>query len=246
MGDNDFTESEEDMLRRYLREAQDKIARYEAAADATPVPEGVAGTTGQLWHKMLQADEAGRYRLLGWFMEIAERDSSCFAENHRGRLDHLQFELQDVQAKLSTTLGFDTPQSLHSLTVAVQALRNVMVERLAAREPQVEYRAVDEPAFSIDDLLPKFPAAPSVQEKIGEQLKAAGIDTSAVCGFEVAGWPSIEEDDYCASWSEPLGAGEGGHRCAVVNPLHAGVHECKCGAQLGHDQAERLVMEANR
>lgn len=207
----------------------DMVDDYEAGADATPVPEGAAGTTGQLWHKMLQADEAGRFRLLGWFTEVADRSSACFTENHRGRLEHLQFELEDVQAKLSTTLGFDTPQSLHSLTVAVQALRNVLVDGLAAR---AEYAG----SVTLDDLMPKFPAAPSVQEKIGEQLKAAGIDTSAVCGYTWEG----EQTDACDA---------GVHQCRLINPLHVQSHQCDpdhCGQELSHFEAERLVREANQ
>lgn len=227
--------TEEEKLRQLIVEVRDKLARYEAGADATPAPEGedIPLTTGQLWHKMLQADEAGRFRLLNWFMEVAERDSSCFAENHRGRLEHLQFELEDVQAKLSTTLGFDTPQSLHSLTVAVQALRNVMVDGLAAREGRVEYAAAG--SVTLDDLLSKFPAAPSVQEKIGEQLKAAGIDTSAVCGY---GWEG-EPTDACDA---------GVHECRLINPLHVQSHQCDpdhCGQELSHFEAEQRA-EANQ
>lgn len=225
--------TEEEKLRQLIVEVRDKLARYEAGADPTPVPEGVAGTTGQLWHKMLQADEAGRFRLLGWFMEIAERSSSCFAQNHQGSIDQLQFELQDVQAKLSATLGFDTPQSLHSLTVAVQALRNVMVDGLAARAQILTAEDYPSDLLEYDEDLPQ---EPSVQEKIGEQLKAAGIDTSATCGYE---WNLTDEHvEHDISTV---------HRCTMINPLHAESHVCgNCGTVLTHDQAERLVMEAGK
>lgn len=233
MGDNDFEEPELDALRRLLREARDKIEAYEAGADPTPVPEGVAGTTGQLWHKILQADEAGRFRLLNWLIELAERESNCFTQNHEGRIDHLQFELQDVQAKLGATLGFDTPQSLHSLTVAVQALRNVMVDGIAARESRVEYRELTDEDYP-SDLLKNdedFPQERTVQEKIGDQLKAAGIDTTAVCRYTWEG-PSTDSCDG------------GVHECRLINPLHVESHQCDpdhCGQELSHDEAERLL-----
>lgn len=234
-GTNPPTEAERGKawLEAQIEHLRSLVKAYEAGADATPVPEGVAGTTGQLWHKMLQADEAGRFRLLNWFMEVAERESSCFALNHEGRLRNLTFELEDVQAKLSTTLGFDTPQSLHSLTVAVQALRNVMVDGLAARAQILTAEDYLSDLLKYDEDLPQ---EPSVQEKIGEQLKAAGIDTSATCGYEWSTEQGVLDPSICYN-----------HACAMINPLHVESHQCAaCGAVLTHDQAERLVMEANQ
>lgn len=227
MGSNDFTESTQDMYRRQLIEAQEKIKAYELGASFEPIEEGAELNAAQLWGKLLSASTHTRQTIIGQAMRSNELARACFAQDHEGRLNHLEYELQDVQAKLSATLGFDAPQPLFALTVAVQALKNIMVEGIAQRS-QVLITDADYPADLLDND-DDFPAEAGVAEKITEQLKTAGIDLQSICGYEWEGEPV------------PLHA-LGLHKCGKVNPLHADAHECNCGQALTHEEAERIEM----
>lgn len=229
MGSNDFTESTQDMYRRQLIElsrqlieAQEKIKAYELGASFEPIEEGAELNAAQLWGKLLSASTHTRQTIIGQAMRSNEQARACFAQDHERRLNHLTYELEDVQANLSTALGFDAPQPLYALTVAVQALRNIMVEGIAQRS-QVLFTE-QEAEIDLD-----FPAEAGVAEKIGEQLKTAGIDLQSICGYEWEGEPV------------PLHA-LGLHKCGKVNPLHADAHECNCGQALTHEEAERIEM----
>lgn len=225
MGSNDFTESTQDMYRRQLIEAQEKIKAYELGASFEPTEEGAELNAAQLWGKLLSASTHTRQTIIGQAIRSNELARACFAQDHEGRLNHLEYELQDVQAKLSATLGFDAPQPLFALTVAVQALKNIMVEGIAQRS-QVLFTE-QEAEIDLD-----FPAEAGVAEKIGEQLKSAGIDTQSICRYSWEG----ESTDACDA---------GVHECRMVNPLHAEAHECDprhCGATLTHEEAERIDM----
>jgi hypothetical protein len=81
----------------------------------------------------------------------------------------------------------------------------------------------------VDVDLPEFEGDRDVREKIGEQLKSAGIDPSAPCGFE---WPG---DDMHAE-----------HFCGEINPLHTQDHKCElCSGTLSHVEAEAMMFAAD-
>lgn len=237
MGSNDFTESTQDMHRRQLTElsrqlieAQEKIKVYELGASFEPIEEGAEPNAAQLWGKLLSGGTHTRQTIIGQAMRSNELARACFAQDHEGRLNHLEYELQDVQAKLSATLGFDAPQPLFALTVAVQALKNIMVEGIAQRS-QVLITDADYPADLLDND-DDFPAEAGVAEKITEQLKTAGIDLQSICGYEWHTTLDVPDTSICTD-----------HFCGTVNPLHAESHSCAgCGSSLSHEEAERIEM----
>lgn len=208
---------------RLLRE---KLARIEAGADATPSVEGAQRTAGQLWHRLLTGDEGTRMALLEGMLASQQYALDCLSKDHDRRIEHLSDELMDVQAKLSSALGFETPQPLHSLTVAVRALRSVMVDGLGAR-PAVKFATVDLVTEFADSMPDEQPDAKQV---VADAIERAGIDTNAYCNFEWGTGNDCTND-----------RGEG-HLCGEVNPLHVDVHVCgTCEATLTHEQAERMA-----
>lgn len=220
MADNEFTEDEQEVI-RLAREAGEKIARYEAGADATPREEGTLLTTpGQLWHKLLGAPEDVRMAMLQAALENAQSAHTCFVMGHEGRLR----EAEEERELLSIAV-FDMPtnDSTRQLHTAVRALRQVMVDGIAARTTTVEMTG--------ELTLEEFPEEPDLRQKIGAQLKSAGIDLQSICGYEWQG----DATPLC-----PLGS----HTCGAVNPLHALAHGCKdCSASLSHEEAERLATQ---
>lgn len=203
----------------------DVVDAYEAGREVYDIAmaEGRRATPGQLWHKLLSAPEDGRLALLLAMLGSSDAAHDCFMQNHQGRIEAIEYELADVQAKLGSVFGFDTPQSLHSLTVAVQALRNIMVAGIAERgQVLTTMEETEMPEWRQPDGLEAEKA------KVRDSLKEAGIDLRSVCGFE---WPGDEMHE---------------HACGEVNPLHAQSHWCeRCNATLSHVEAEKLA-EAGR
>jgi hypothetical protein len=201
------------------REAGEKIARYEAGQDATPREEGIVLSPAQLWHKLLTVPEDQRLAMLRVLTENARTAYDCFAQDHGGALMQLE---ADREALSHAVFGSPTLDSTSQLHTAVRALRSVMVDGIAARGGVVEYREVEPETF---------PEEPDVREKIGAQLKSAGIDLSSVCGYQWEG-PATDACDG------------GAHACRLVNPLHVQAHECDpdhCGQTLTHIEAEQLA-----
>lgn len=212
--------AQNESLHAALMEAEERRAAYEAGADATPPAEGVARTPGQLWHKLLSDTEDGRLAFLVAMLESNRTAHACLLNDHQGRIDALTYDLTDVQVRLERVLRLGGPRPVTALVTAVEALRQVMVDGIAARAD----------VLATDDELPDegdFPQERDTAAKIGEQLKSAGIDTRSVCNYE---WPGDELHD---------------HVCGVVNPLHAQEHLCPCSATLSHMEAEKLA-EAGR
>jgi hypothetical protein len=204
-----------------VKQLRTKLGAYEAGASFEPTEEGAELTAAQLWGKLLGASVHTRQTIIGQAMRNADLARACFAQDHAGRLGNLEYELQDVQAKLGTALGFDTPQPLHALIVAVQALKNIMVEGIAAREPAVTYATAED-----------FPVETGAREKIGEAFKQAGIDLQSICNYD---WETVLDEPDSSICTD--------HVCGLVNPLHAEAHECRgCGATLTHEAAEKLEM----
>lgn len=213
-------------LRAIIAEQRARLDAYEAGAQAFDALEARKLNPGQLWRKLLDASTDQRLAMLLRQSENMSTAYDCFAQDHQRRLADLTERIEETQRQLSETLGFDQAQPLCSLLVAVRALKNVMVEGIAAREPRVEYA---EP--SIEDL-PEFAGDRDVREKIGEQLKSAGIDTQSICHYQ---WEGPATD----------GCDGGAHDCQLVNPLHASAHQCDpqwCGQELTHEEAERIEM----
>lgn len=212
-----------EQLREDIRQAGRKIEAYEAGADASPRDEGTQATAGQLWHSLLRSDENRRLGLLEGLLANTEQSRECFTQDHRGQIEMMSFDLQDVQARLSATFGFETPQSLHALTVATQALRNIMVMGIASR-------VVEEADVEIAEEMRAAREADSVKV-IDDAFERAGIDITARCEYE---WPNDDAKNPCSS-----------HFCGLINPMHAQAHECeqRCGATLSHEDAERLATQ---
>jgi hypothetical protein len=220
MGDNDFTESEEVALRRHLRELSEKVAAYEAGAEeySPSDTEGQQLPAAQLWHMLLNVSREKRFRVLHQIQQTQEEASNCFLNNHRS----LEQENADLRMKLQ-----GLQERVDSLNTA---LTHKMGEIAAYQKvleiqagPRVEYAAVASP--TLDDL-PEFQGDRGVREKIGDQLKSAGIDLHSLCRYE---WWTDDEHE---------------HICGQVNPLHAEAHVCElatCRATLSHEDAERLI-----
>lgn len=203
------------------REAGEKIARYEAGQDAAPREEGIVLSPAQLWHKLLNAPESTRMAMLMAMVENTRTAQACFMQDHEGMGAQLEYNRSELA---HAVFGSVTTDGTAQLLTAVRALRQVMVDGIAARSTAVEYRTADEPT------LDEFPEEKDTRAKIGEQLKSAGIDLQSICNFE---WDGLDTP-LC-----PLGA----HTCSKVNPLHADAHSCNCGASLTHEDAERLATQ---
>lgn len=218
-----YEESELDAFKRFNAELREKVERYEAGADATPVDVAAAGTSGQLWHKMLQADEAGRFRLLNGLLSNMEAASACFLQDHAGRIGELQGILNAAEETLADAVGLEGHDyDLAQLVAAAHALRSALVE--SATPPQTVLSSIENV---------EWPQERDVATKINEQLKTAGIDLRSLCGYE---WT----DEGATPCPRNKGAE---HVCGQANPLHTQSHVCEqCGATLNHEQAEALQL----
>lgn len=208
-------------LRAVVAEQRARIDAYEAGQDAAPREEGIVLSPAQLWHKLLNATEDTRMAMLTALAENARTAHDCFAQDHQGRVAWMEMEREQLSAAVFGSVTTDSTQQLHT---AVRALRSIMVDGIAART------TVAEP---LEDDLDGFPEEPDVREKIGAQLKSAGIDMQSVCRFAWEGPPT----DACDG---------GAHECRLINPLHAQAHECDpghCGQTLTHEEAERLATQ---
>jgi hypothetical protein len=200
---------------------------YEAGRDDSERVEGVVRSPGQLWARLLDTPMPERIFLLETILQNGEGARQCIVQGHPARIQDLTSRIEEAQRHLSETLGFSEAQPLYSLLVAVRALKNVMVEGIAARE--LVRDAVEEVE------LPEFVGDRDVREKIDEQLKSAGIDTQSICGFEWHTTLEVPDTSICTD-----------HYCGEVNPLHTQDHICAgCGVVLTHVEAEKLA-EAGR
>lgn len=214
--------AQNESLHAALMEAVTKVEAYEAGRDDSEPVEGAERTAAQVWHMLLGLPEAQRLNWIDVLLRTRGDARSCFAQDHQGRIDALTYDLTDVQVRLESALGIEGPRPVTALVTAVEVLRQVMVDGIAAREPHVEYVATEPelPDFRHPDLAEE-------KAKVVDSLKAAGIDLASVCGFE---WPGGRQGDVC-----------GTHLCGTVNPLHAQGHECgHCGATLSHVEAEKI------
>lgn len=196
-----------------------KLAAYEAGQESIAEHEvwGKELTPGQLWNKLLNATEDQRQALLMAFVLNARTASACFAQDHEGMGAQLEYNRTELAHAVFGSVTTDGTAQLHT---AVRALRQVMVDGIAARSTAVEFAG----EVTLDD----FPVEADVKAKIGEQLKSAGIDPQSICAYEWVG----DATPLC-----PLGK----HFCSEVNPLHADAHDCNCGTSLTHEDAERLA-----
>lgn len=213
-----------EQLQVAVREAAEKLAAFEAGRDDSERAEGAVRTPGQLWAQLLDAPMPERMHMLEMAIRNTEGLRECFQQDHKGRIEDLRYQLTHHQERLSAVFGFDEPQNLHALTVATQALRNIMVAGIAERiEPVVEY-ALAEPE------LPEFrqPEGLAAEKaKVVASLKEAGIDLDSRCGYQ---W---RRGDDCRPQ---------GHSCVLLNPLHSQDHECEqCEVRLSHVEAEKLA-----
>lgn len=201
-----------------------KVAAYEAGMADLDAVEGAVHVPATLWRKLLRAPLTQRMSILARALEADAQARRCLTLNHEGHIGELLDSLEDTQRKLCAAFGFETPQSLYSLTVAVQALRNIMVAGISERGTvAVEYA----------EATPDYRQPQSVQDQMDEMVKSAGIDTSDLCRYE---WATDDQEDVLCS----------DHVCDVVNPLHSGNHECEqCNVTLSHEAAERIE-EAKR
>lgn len=65
----------------------ERLARYEAGADATPRRPGDPATPGQLWHALLTMPPDQRAGRLAHIIGNADVVYACFAEDHRGTIE---------------------------------------------------------------------------------------------------------------------------------------------------------------
>lgn len=218
-----FEESELDALRRHVRELQaanneQAQALTRLAAENTRLREQGRASTQE------EYDEKA-FAILRKKVADYEADArNCFAQDHKGRL----MELEALREQLSMAVfGSPTLDSMQQLIVGVRALRQVMVDGIAARSRVLTTE--DYPA----DLLDYDEDRPNPLAVIDEGLEKAGIDRKAECRYQVKGWGDTE-DEWCAD------TGVKGHMCGLADPMHASAHMCRCGSELSHEQAERL------
>lgn len=195
-------ESAEDALRRHLQDTLRQIAAYEK--DWAPKRDLVEAR-----HRR---DETQKL-LDRALAQVAERDA----------------QLRNQELTIS---------HLHGQVAALDRVF-AMGQEAAARAmfgPQINYAELDRGYASLaregldeDDVPPRReePALTVVQQRVTEQLKSAGIDTSSICGYE---------------WDLVVTEGCSTHACGIVNPLHLGDHECEqgCGAKCSQREAERI------
>lgn len=203
-----------------------KVEAYEAGQE--PYEPGVMWghvlNRGQLWHRLLTADENLRMGMLGAMLSNADDAKKCFEQDHGGRL----MELEALREQLSVAVfGSLTLDSMQQLIVGVRALRQVIVDGIAARS------TIQECELTEDVQEQEFGDAPNPLAVIDEGLEKAGIDRNAECRYQVKGWGDTE-DEWCAD------TGVKGHLCGLVDPMHASAHMCRCGSELSHEQAEAL------
>ena len=74
------------------------MSDIEAGRDRTPVPENAWPTAGQLWHQLLEVDEAARLDRLGRLIDGMQQASECFLMNHKA----LQDECQHLRAQVAS------------------------------------------------------------------------------------------------------------------------------------------------
>lgn len=218
--------AEADEARTRAEQLSQKVTAYEAGMDPAEHEEGAQHTPASLWRALLQADHERRALLLDALLSNINTANECFMLDHRRRIENMAYEREQTREVLSAAVfGEPTVDSFVELIAGVRALRQVMVDGIAARGQVLT--TVHE--VGIEDL-PGFPGERDVREKIGEQLKTAGIDTQSLCRYE---WTtSADDDDGCNE-----------HVCGEVNPLHAQAHSCEqCGVMLSHQDAERIEM----
>lgn len=199
-------ESAEDALRRHLQDTLRQIAAYEK--DWVPRRDLDAADDRA---DALRAEKSQVQDLLDRALaQVAERDA----------------QLRNQELTIS---------HLHGQVAALDRVF-AMGQEAAARAmfgPQINYAELDrgyarlaKEGLDGDDVPPRReePALAGVQQRVVEQLKSAGIDTSSICGYD---W---DDDGPCS------------HACGIVNPLHLGDHVCEqgCGAICSQLQAERI------
>ncbi len=209
-----------------LAAARTQLRDIVAGSDPTQPAEGTTLTAGQLWHRLLNMPVEERLLQLRRALEADDQARSCFVADHAGRMQYAETELEARREQLSHAVFSEVTLDGHSeLLTAVRALRSVMVDGIAKRPAgQLTVMSVHE---HDEGERPDFPVEKGVQERVGEQLKSAGIDLQAVCDYL---WDNTDEH------------GDHDHQCGLTNPLHAGPHACaSCATTLTHEDAERLV-----
>lgn len=223
-----------------LRQLQRKVAHYEAGADASERSEGEQLTPERLWHLLLEAPAGERLGRLDAQLAAIEAGHRVAQERDiarekvevtQGLLDRA---LREVANRDDQLRGLDLTIAHLQGQIAALERTFTMSQELIARamlSPQVGYAEVQ--SFQLDGLdeeLParrEEPAVLDVQRRVTDQLKSAGIDTSARCGYEWDG----DGQTMCDQ-----------HACGIVNPLHLGDHECEqgCRATCSQQEAERI------
>lgn len=215
----------------YAQEAAaEQLAAYEAGREVYDPAEAegrMTLTPGQLWHKLLSMKGEERLLTLGASLRNARVARECFEMDHAGQIESLHQAISGAEEALGLAVGLEgTDYALNQLIAAAHALRTI-VDRAQGETALGPVESVV--------ALPEFLGDRDAKARIGEQLKAAGIDPSAVCGYTWEG-PSTD------------GCDQGVHRCELRNPLHAQDHACDeryCGQTLSHVEAEKLA-EANQ
>lgn len=76
----------------------ERLARYEAGADASPRRPGDRLTPGQLWHQLLVMPPDQRAGKLAHIIGNADVVYACFAENHRGTIEELRVRCERLSS----------------------------------------------------------------------------------------------------------------------------------------------------
>lgn len=194
-----YEESTEDALRRHLGEARQEVLDLRGKTAAYEKNWAPKRNLVEAQHRR---DETQKL-LDRALAQVAERDA--------------QLRSQEL-----------TISHLHGQVAALDRVF-AMGQEAAARAmfaPQVGAVAQEFKLQGLDDVPPRReePALAGVQQRVVEQLKSAGIDTSSICGYD---W---DDDGPCS------------HACGIVNPLHLGDHVCEqgCGTICSQLQAERI------
>jgi ferredoxin len=78
-------------LRAQVRKLDAEVTRLCAGADDTPQQDPAGWPTpGQMWHRLIEADESTRTAWLARMIEDAQVRSRCFTENHEARITALE------------------------------------------------------------------------------------------------------------------------------------------------------------
>jgi hypothetical protein len=225
-----------------LRALRAKVAAYESA------PSAGDGRAAEMWRHLLRLSPLARCEQIeaqltaidAGHQVAAERDvlveSLREAQHTIANLEthkrSLEWQVR-VRDEASRALQLDNMQlrgqiSAYQHVLKLQADAAVQIQALASASrtllPEPERVPEDLP----DHRQPE--ALQDVKDKVASDLKAAGIDTASICGYQWEG----ETTDAC----------DGGvHECRLVNPLHVGDHACDprwCGMTLSQETAERI------